>query len=211
MDLSDKRQEYTRGSIDVDTTDPSPFRQFEAWFTEATESQILEPNAMVLSTVDSNDHPTQRTVLLKYFDEEGFVFFTNYESRKGKQIANNAHVSILFPWYALQRQVEINGVAEKVSAAQSMKYFALRPRGSQIGAWVSQQSTVVSSRDVLLNKLSEITAKFSSGSVPVPPAWGGFRIRPERLEFWQGGKNRLHDRIEYLKNGDAWNKRRLAP
>ena len=168
---------------------------------------------MILSTVDQDGGPTQRTVLLKYFDESGFVFFTNYKSRKATQILQNSHVSVLFPWYALQRQVEISGRAEKVSASESMKYFALRPRGSQLGAWVSQQSTVVSTRSLLQNKLGELTAKFSSGSVPMPSFWGGFRIKPTRLEFWQGGVNRLHDRIEYRlePSDEIWHRQRLSP
>lgn len=213
MDLNDLRQEYTASSIDVDTVASSPVQQFAAWFTEASDQKILEPNAMVVSTVDSNHRPTQRSVLLKYFDDSGFVFFTNYGSRKAQQIADNSNVSLLFPWYALQRQVEINGTAEKVSAADSLKYFALRPRGSQLGAWVSQQSSVVSNRSLLQNKLAEVKQKFINGDVPKPAGWGGFRIKPSRFEFWQGGKDRLHDRIEYSRTSEAqtWNLRRLAP
>ncbi len=213
MDLNHLRQEYTACSIDVDSVDACPFKQFESWFEEAIAQKVLEPNAMAVSTVNSDNQPTQRTVLLKYFDISGFVFFTNYDSRKAKQIADNKHVSLLFPWYGLQRQVEINGSAEKVSAAESLKYFALRPRGSQLGAWVSQQSTVVSNRSLLQNKLAELKQKFANGEVPKPPAWGGFRVKPTRIEFWQGGKDRLHDRIEYTRSTDdvSWSRRRLAP
>ena len=212
MDLHDIRQEYSERSIDVDSVDPNPFKQFESWFQEATSAEIIEPNAMVVATTDQGGRPTQRTVLLKYFDESGFVFFTNFQSRKATHISGNSNVSLLFPWYALQRQVEVSGVAEKIGSTESLKYFALRPRGSQLGAWVSQQSSVVSTRSVLQNKLAELKQKFASGSVPMPPSWGGFRVKPTRIEFWQGGKNRLHDRIEYqLGSGESWQLQRLAP
>ena len=213
MDLNDLRQEYAERSIDVDSVNPSPMKQFEFWFQEASTASILEPNTMVLSTVDATGCPAQRTVLLKYFDDAGFVFFTNYNSRKATHIAGSTNVSLSFPWYALQRQVEINGIAERVSATESLKYFALRPRGSQLGAWVSDQSSVVSNRSLLYNKFAELKQKFSQGEIPMPPSWGGYRIRPVRIEFWQGGKNRLHDRIEYRSMADnqAWQRQRLAP
>ena len=172
MDLNHLRKEYTDHSIDLDSVDSCPFRQFETWFGEAKSKQVIEPNAMVVATVDADGQPTQRTVLLKYFDKTGFVFFTNYHSRKASQIAGNPRVALLFPWYALQRQVEVNGIVEKVSAAASLKYFALRPRGSQLGAWVSEQSTVVSNRSLLQNKLDELKRRFAGGEVPMPPAWG---------------------------------------
>ena len=213
MDLHNLRREYAATPIDVDSVDPCPFKQFEAWFAEANAQELPEPNAMVVSTVGEDNRPTQRTVLLKYFDKSGFVFFTNYESRKAKQISGNENISLLFPWYPLQRQVEVNGIAEKVSAADSLKYFALRPRGSQLGAWVSQQSSVVSSRSLLQNKLAELKQKFAKGQVPKPPAWGGFRVKPSRIEFWQGGQDRLHDRIEYTHStgNKTWTRQRLSP
>lgn len=214
MDLNHLRENYTASSIDVESVDPCPFKQYESWFAEATHAKLLEPNAMVVSTVGKDGQPTQRTVLLKYFDESGFVFFTNYTSRKAKQISENSNVSLLFPWYGLQRQVEINGTVEKVSLAESIKYFALRPRGSQLGAWVSEQSTVVSTRSVLQNKLADFTRKFGSGEIVKPDSWGGFRVKPIRFEFWQGGTDRLHDRIEYLHSdsGDgSWCRQRLSP
>ena len=213
MDLSSHRQEYEQDSIDIDSLESCPVRQFALWFKAATSSEMLEPNAMILSTVDAQQGPSQRTVLLKYFDESGFVFFTNYTSRKARQISANKNVSLLFPWYALQRQVEVNGTAEKISTRESIKYFARRPRGSQLGAWVSNQSSTVSTRSILHNKLAEIKAKFESGSVPMPSFWGGFRIQPQRIEFWQGGVNRLHDRIQYAlqADGETWARTRLSP
>jgi pyridoxamine 5'-phosphate oxidase len=213
MDLNDLRREYSGKPLDVDSMDRCPFKQFEAWFKQATDGDVLEANAMILSTVSPDGIPTQRTVLLKCFDESGFVFFTNYKSRKAQQISQNSRVSILFPWYELQRQVEINGVAQKVSVMESLTYFALRPRGSQLGAWVSEQNSVVSQRSVLLAKLAEVKHQFASGAIPKPPSWGGFRIVPNRFEFWQGGENRLHDRIEYTvhKVDRSWVCRRLAP
>ena len=168
---------------------------------------------MTLATVDGDGRPTQRTVLLKYFDTSGFVFFTNYQSRKVRQIEQNQHVSLLFRWLELQRQVEINGMATRISSAESVRYFALRPRGSQLGAWVSEQSTVVSTRGILQNKFAEMKQRFSAGKIPMPPHWGGLRVSPVRIEFWQGGLNRLHDRIEYTpaEGDDGWKRQRLAP
>lgn len=212
VDIAELRREYAGGDLDVGTVDPSPYRQFAIWFEQATKAELLEPNAMVLSTVSKDGQPTQRTVLLKYFDETGLVFFTNYQSRKAAQMAENAQVSVIFPWLALERQVEINGTVSKVSIAESVRYFARRPRESQLGAWVSQQSSVVTSRSLLLAKLEEMRQKFAAGEVPLPSFWGGFRIAPMRFEFWQGRPSRLHDRIEYLPDGQGgWMRQRLAP
>ncbi len=212
MDLSALRQEYASQDHDIATTADCPFEQFQKWFSQAMNAQLTEPNAMVLGTVDELNRPSQRTVLLKFFDKQGFVFFTNYGSRKSKQIMHNSHVSLLFPWLALHRQVEINGRAEKVSTAESLKYFAMRPRGSQLGAWVSRQSEVVSSRSILESKWEELKRKFGEGEIPHPSFWGGYRVRPERFEFWQGGASRLHDRIEYLPEQlEKWTRQRLAP
>jgi pyridoxamine 5'-phosphate oxidase len=214
LDLNDLRKEYAGHVLDVDTVAPNAFKQFESWFQEAAKAELLEPNAMVLSTSNLDGQPSQRSVLLKYFDKKGFVFFTNYGSRKATQIRDNPNVAVLFPWYQLQRQVEINGVAEKMSQTESMKYFALRPRGSQLGAWVSQQSSVVSTRSLLQSKLDGIKKKFAENEVPMPSFWGGFRIKPMRIEFWQGGTNRLHDRIEYSRESlddDCWKLQRLSP
>jgi pyridoxamine 5'-phosphate oxidase len=167
---------------------------------------------MVISTVTADGRPAQRTVLLKYYDVNGFVFFTNYDSRKARQLAENPHVSLHFLWLPLQRQVEINGVAAKVSTAESLKYFALRPRGSQLGAWVSQQSSVISSRSLLEAKFNELKQKFAHGEIPLPSFWGGFRVTPSRFEFWQGQSSRMHDRFEYLPSGEGrWIRQRLSP
>ena len=211
-ELHHQRREYENPPLSDGSMAEEPFAQFELWFQAAVASEVLEPNAMVLSTVDSNGKPSQRTVLLKYFDRQGFVFFTNYGSRKAKQIGENENVSVLFVWLALHRQIEISGRAEKVSTAESLKYFAMRPRGSQLGAWVSQQSSVISSRSILDAKLSELKAKFANRDVSWPTFWGGFRIVPDRFEFWQGQSSRLHDRFEYLLQTDkSWQRQRLAP
>lgn len=213
MDLSTLREEYANQEHDLSTTAECPFEQFRRWFEQAMKAELPEPNAMVLSTVDENHAPSVRTVLLKLFDKNGFVFFTNYGSRKARQMAGNAHVAALFPWYVLHRQVEITGVVEKVTTTESLKYFTSRPRGSQLGAWVSQQSEVVSSRSLLEAKWEELKRKFGDGEIPLPSFWGGFRIKPTRFEFWQGGAKRLHDRIVYLPSADSseWMRSRLAP
>jgi pyridoxamine 5'-phosphate oxidase len=186
-------------------------KQFEDWFQQACSAAIPEPNAMVLATVEA-DAPTQRTVLLKIFDQQGFVFFTNFGSRKARQIGQNTNVCLLFPWYPLQRQVEISGQAHKISAAESLKYFATRPRGAQLGAWASPQSSVVKAPGLFEAKLDELKRKFADSVVPLPSFWGGFRVVPQRFEFWQGRPNRLHDRYQYSKQSDdCWLIERLAP
>lgn len=211
-DLAELRQEYAQGELDVGSTDPSPFRQFDAWFQQALSAELLEPNALVLATVAPDMRPTQRTVLLKYFDETGFVFFTNYRSRKAAHIDNNPQVSLLFQWLPLQRQVEISGAAQRVGMIESLKYFSRRPRDSQIGAWVSEQSSIVTSRSLLLAKFAELKSRFADGVIPLPSFWGGYRVAPTRFEFWQGRPSRLHDRIEYLPEEDGtWRRQRLAP
>jgi pyridoxamine 5'-phosphate oxidase len=179
---------------------------------EACEAGEIEPNAMSLATVSADGQPTQRTVLLKSFDERGFVFYTNLESRKARQISENANVSLLFPWLALQRQVSINGVAKRVATSEALAYFVTRPLGSQIGAWASPQSQVVTTRALLEEKWEEAKRKFRQGHVPMPSFWGGFRIVPRAIEFWQGRGHRLHDRFLYRRLEDGrWNVERLAP
>lgn len=188
-----------------------PFAQFDAWFDQAVHSAMEEPNAFVLATVDSERQPSQRTVLLKYFDPDGFVFYTNYSSRKAREIAENPRVSLLFPWYHLQRQVRIAGKAEKVSSRRSLEYFLSRPRESQLGAWTSPQSRVIESRDFLILEWQHMKERFRAGKVPLPGFWGGYRIRPTAFEFWQGQPNRLHDRFLYLSDNGHWRISRLAP
>jgi pyridoxamine 5'-phosphate oxidase len=211
MDLADFRKEYSDRGLKREEMKAEPVAQFGEWFAQATELGLHEPNAMTLATVDEAGMPYQRTVLLKYFDTGGFVFFTNYGSRKAKQMALNPRVSLLFPWITLERQVIVQGSVEKISTAESLKYFASRPRDSQIGAWVSNQSEVITSRKFLMQKLSEIQEKFSHGEIPLPSFWGGYRVVPQMVEFWQGGPARLHDRFLYRRGEGAWNIERLSP
>lgn len=211
MDLAEFRKEYSDRGMHREELNADPMRQFELWFQQAIELQLHEPNAMTLATVDAEGMPYQRTVLLKYFDGEGFVFFTNYSSRKATQIAGNPKVSLLAPWIPLERQVIIQGRAKKISTAESLKYFSSRPRDSQLGAWVSNQSEVITSRKFLMQKLNEIKKKFQHGEIPLPSFWGGYRVVPEMIEFWQGGPARLHDRFLYRREGGAWAIDRLAP
>ena len=211
MDLAEFRKEYSDRGLKREEMHADPVAQFSEWFHQAAELGLHEPNAMTLATVDETGMPYQRTVLLKYYDRDGFVFFTNYASRKAKQIEKNPRVSLLFPWITLERQVIIQGIAEKISTAESLKYFASRPRESQIGAWVSNQSEVITSRKFLMQKLAEIRDKFAHGEIPLPSFWGGYRVVPQTVEFWQGGPARLHDRLLYRRAGAAWEIERLSP
>ncbi len=211
MDISDYRREYNRGGLHRDDLAPDPVSQFEKWFEQASRAGIADPNAMTLATVSPDCKPSLRTVLLKTFDQKGFVFFTNYGSQKAREIDGNPNVCLLFPWTELERQIEISGRAEKISTAESVRYFLTRPHGSQLGAWVSNQSEVITSRKILDMKLDEMKRKFGSGKVPLPDFWGGFRVVPEKVEFWQGRPNRLHDRFEYRRSENGWDIVRLAP
>lgn len=211
MDLADFRKEYSDRGLRREELDADPVAQFTAWFTQATELGLHEPNAMTLATVTDSGMPYQRTVLLKYYDQDGFVFFSNYESRKARQMAANPHVSLLFPWITLERQVCILGSVEKISTAESLKYFTSRPRESQLGAWVSNQSEIIPSREFLMAKLTALQEKFSEGEIPLPPFWGGYRVKPQSFEFWQGGPARLHDRFIYQQENGAWQTDRLSP
>ena len=212
MNIDKLRRENMAQGIRREDLSAGPFHVFEKWFEQANKSGIPEPNAMSLSTVSHSGQPWLRTVLLKLFDEQGFVFFTNYSSRKAQHILANPKVALLFPWVGLARQVSITGAAEKIPLAESVKYFATRPRGSQIGAWASHQSKVVTSRSLLEAKFNEIKQKYINGEVPLPSFWGGFRVVPETIEFWQGAENRLHDRFEYsIDESGAWRVSRLAP
>ncbi len=211
MDAGSLRTEYNRDALTLDDLNVDPTRQFEGWFQQACQAAIPEPNGMVLATVEQGA-ATQRTVLLKYFDHQGFVFYTNYGSRKARQIGQNNQVCLLFPWYPLQRQVEINGHAEKISTADSLKYFVTRPRGAQLGAWASPQSSVVKAPGMIMSQLEEMAQKFAGGEVPLPSFWGGYRVVPYRFEFWQGRPNRLHDRFQYSRRADGgWEISQLAP
>ncbi len=211
-DIASIRKEYTQAELTEQSVLKNPFEQFEKWFQQALDSEIIEPTAMVLSTVNPEGQPFQRTVLLKTFNNDGFVFYTNYESRKADHLNHNPRVSLLFPWYSLERQVTITGHVEKVSTKESLKYFLSRPKGSQLGAWVSNQSEVISSRSILETKLAQMKQKFKDGKIPLPDHWGGYRVIPESIEFWQGRKSRLHDRIYFQKDGkNSWNISRLSP
>ena len=211
-DLEKMRQEYTTKGLHREDLDNNPFGQFELWFNQSVEAKLIEPNAFTLCTVGTDLKPSQRTVLLKRYDESGFVFFSNYGSKKSKQIAQNKFVSAHFAWLGLERQLRIEGTIEEISKTESLKYFLSRPRGSQIGAWVSHQSEVVTSRSILEQKFDQMRIKFANGEIPFPDKWGGYIIRPTLFEFWQGGKDRLHDRFEYILEDDkSWNMQRLEP
>ena len=211
MDIGELRQDYCQSGLSRKDMNKDPFLQFNQWFDQAQSAGIKEPNAMSIATVSSEGEPSLRTVLLKLFDDRGFVFFTNYQSQKAKEIKANPNVAVLFPWIDLERQVRISGIAEKITTKESFAYFTSRPKGSQIGAWISPQSQLIESRDFLKSKLIEMKAKFANGKIPLPYAWGGYRIIPSKFEFWQGRSNRLHDRFVYQKRGDTWTINRLAP
>ncbi|MBK6946889.1 MAG: pyridoxamine 5'-phosphate oxidase [Haliscomenobacter sp.] len=212
MDLSLMRQEFVREGLSEEGLRPDPISQFEFWFQQAMDGNMEMANAMSLSTVSAKGQPSLRTVLLKFFDRRGFVFYTNFESRKSREISENPQVALLFPWLHLERQVVILGKAEKVGTAESVKYFLTRPRGSQIGAWCSNQSSVINSRQMLMAKFEEMKEKFHNQEIPLPSFWGGYRVVPHHMEFWQGRENRLHDRFLYLLQPDgSWTSQRLAP
>ena len=211
MDLTFIRQGYKDKGLEKEDLNADPIIQFKSWFEDAKKSEPI-PTAMSLSTVNNNGEPTLRTVLLKLFDQRGFVFFTNYKSRKAGHISDNPNVAVLFNWVALERQVTITGVAEKIKTKESIKYFMSRPRGSQLGAWVSDQSSVLSSRKILELELKEMKRKFSDGEIPLPDFWGGYRIIPKSFEFWQGRPNRLHDRFIYsMQSNELWKIDCIAP
>lgn len=212
MDLSLFREEYLKETLHRRDLTATPFEQFDIWFQQALKAGIPEPNAMSIATATPDGHPSLRTVLLKYYDDRGYVFFTNYGSRKGREIEENPEVCMMLPWVGLERQIIVYGRAEKISRAESLKYFLTRPKESQLGAWVSQQSQVVSGRKLLMMKLQELKHKFAEGEVPLPSFWGGYRIVPHHMEFWQGGPGRVHDRFMYARQGDgSWEIERLQP
>jgi pyridoxamine 5'-phosphate oxidase len=210
--LAGMRQEYLAEGLDVGDLAPEPITAFRAWLHEVDAAGLPEPNAMVVSTVDADGAPSSRMTLLKDVDARGFVFFTNYTSRKARQIDANPAVSLLFPWHGLRRQVIVAGRAERTSAEESAAYFVSRPRTSQIGAWASRQSSVLASRAELDDRYAELERRWPEGTaVPVPDFWGGYRIVPEVVEFWQGRTSRLHDRLRFTRTDDAWQVERLAP
>lgn len=210
--IDDKRREYARTSLNREDLKNDPIAQFDAWLKEAIEAELEDATAMSLATATKEGLPTLRTVLLKFFDAKGFVFYTNLESNKAKQIAENPHAALLFFWREFERQIKITGRVEKVTHAESLKYFLSRPRDSQLGAWVSAQSHVISSRSVLEQKFDEMKRKFSNKEIPLPSFWGGYRVIPETIEFWQGRTNRLHDRFMFTRNAEnGWDIERLSP
>ena len=211
MEIDDIRREYVKGGLRRKDLLQNPIDQFDLWLQQAIDANLSDPTAMTVATVDTSGQPFQRIVLLKEVDNKGFVFFTNFGSRKAQQIANNGKVSLHFPWHSLERQVHITGVAEKLPMSENIKYFSSRPKGSQLAAIASKQSSRISARGVLEAKFLELKQKFDDGDIPVPSFWGGFRIKPESIEFWQGGEHRLHDRFLFSRDNESWNIDRLAP
>ncbi|MBR6389537.1 MAG: pyridoxamine 5'-phosphate oxidase [Opitutales bacterium] len=212
MDIFDLRNEYKKGSLEREDLNPNPFAQFKKWFNEALDCKLEEPNAMDVATVGEGGAPDIRTVLLKSWDEKGFVFFTNYESSKARDISKNSNVALHFLWLGLERQLKILGRAEKISTLESLRYFVSRPSDSRLGAWVSHQSKVITSRSLLEMKFAEMKRKFSNGEIPLPDFWGGYRVTPHTFEFWQGRPSRLHDRFRYkLLDSGEWQIDRLSP
>ena len=210
-DLTNLRREYRSSTLDELDVDLNPFVQFDKWFQQTLNARVPEPNAMVLATATPEGRPSVRMVLLKTFDERGFVFFTNYESRKSVELLLNAHAALLFYWQELERQVRIEGSVEKVSRKETEEYFQTRPPESKLGAWASKQSSVIPGRGVLEQKAADLKEKYRDQDVPAPPFWGGFRVQPTLFEFWQGRANRLHDRIRYTLSGGVWTIERLSP
>jgi pyridoxamine 5'-phosphate oxidase len=211
MDLAAAREEYSRGGLGESDLAPDPIEMFERWYVEARTAGVREPNAMVVSTTDPDGAPSSRFVLLKSFDEAGFVFYTNQASRKGRALATDPRIALLFPWHDLERQVRVEGTAEPLTRDEVAAYFGQRPRGSQLGAWASHQSSPVADRAELEQAYAQVEARFAGHDVPVPDEWGGYRVVPRTVEFWQGRIGRMHDRLVYTRNHDGWASHRLAP
>ena len=209
---ADLRKDYIKASLNVSDTLPDPIEQFQKWFKEAEEAQVMEPNAMTLSTVTAEGRPDARIVLIKEVNNSlGFTFYTNYQSRKGKELEKHPYAALTFYWPELERQIRIEGSVEKVDSGLSEKYFHSRPRGSQIGAWTSPQSQEIPNRGILETRQRDYEERFEGKEVPLPQNWGGYAVKPNRIEFWQGRASRLHDRIVYEKNEGGWERKRLAP
>lgn len=212
LNLAAMREQYRTTVLTESELAPGPMEQFSRWFGQAAEAGLYEPNAMVVGTATPDGSPSSRTVLLKHFDRRGFVFFTNYRSRKGQEIAANPAVTLLFPWHRIARQVVVTGRAAQIPREETVAYFRTRPHGSQLGAWASAQSSVIDTREELTARYAELAERYPQGSaVPVPPEWGGYRVAPETVEFWQGHENRLHDRLRFVGDGADWRVERLCP
>ena len=211
MSLEDSRREYQYGRLRRESLKDSPFEQFNLWMEQAIHSDLSDPTAMCLATVNAEGKPWQRTVLLKGMDERGLMFYTNLGSRKAREMSGNPNVSLIFPWMRMDRHVIVGGQVERLTKTEVLSYFLKRPRGSQLAAWASQQSSRLSSRQALETQFIQMKEKFAAGEIPVPDFWGGYRVVPSEFEFWQGGENRLHDRFQYLRSENGWTILRLAP
>lgn len=209
--LQNLRKEYKRGQLNREALTENPIDLFKIWMQDAIDAQLPDPNAMTVATVNEHGQPSQRIVLLKDLSDEGFVFYTNLGSRKAADLAKNPRISLHFPWYFLERQVRVSGVAEALPRKTVAAYFLSRPKESQLGAWASQQSTPISTKQLLLTQYQQMKAKFAEGKIPLPDFWGGYLIKPHQIEFWQGGEHRLHDRFEYNKTDTVWSSTRLMP
>jgi len=211
MSIADLRREYAHARLDESEVDPDPLAQFRKWFDDARRAKLLEPNAMTLATAAPDGAPSARIVLLKAADEFGFAFYTDYRSQKARELEHNPRAALVFYWGELERQVRISGTVSRVGREESEAYFRTRPRGSRLGAWASEQSAVLSGRAALEARIRELAARHPDDDVPLPPHWGGYRVRPAAIEFWQGRENRLHDRVRYVREGDRWRIERLSP